>query len=229
MNNELVQYILGYNFAADCLLLFGVPFLGALGIIIFGIIGNKKGSIGIIICGAVNIFCYCSQVALVSEFVGYTDEHQEGQVFLVCVAAFVSFMGILALGNAIGSKKNLEKNRESENKGFVLPEQTAPVQGALVGLEGEYKGARIPLSDEACIVIGRNANTCNIVLSDQTVSRVHCYVWYYAADRLYVIKDVSKTGVYDPRGSLKEKNVEIPLRSGAIIRIGKTKNVFLLE
>ena len=83
-----------------------------------------------------------------------------------------------------------------------IPDQTsAPVQGKLRCLNGELAGASIILDNNHEIVIGRQADRSNIVLSSPKVSRAHCSISYdYMADQFY-ITDLSSNGTKLMNGS----------------------------
>lgn len=78
---------------------------------------------------------------------------------------------------------------------------SAPVQGKLRCLNGELAGASIILDNNHEIVIGRQADRSNIVLSSPKVSRAHCSISYdYMADQFY-ITDLSSNGTKLMNGS----------------------------
>ncbi len=88
---------------------------------------------------------------------------------------------------------------------------TPPMQGKLRCLSGELEGASIILADGRDIVIGRQADKSNIVLSSSRVSRTHCSVSYDSATDQFYITDLSSNGTKLMNGSNLLKNVKTPI------------------
>ena len=88
---------------------------------------------------------------------------------------------------------------------------TPPMQGKLRCLSGELEGASIILADGRDIVIGRQADKSNIVLSSSRVSRTHCSVSYDSTTDQFYITDLSSNGTKLMNGSNLLKNVKTPI------------------
>ena len=100
------------------------------------------------------------------------------------------------------------------------PQARPQRSGKLVGCRGMYAGAQIPLENGERILIGRDAGRCSLVLSDRTVSGVHCAVSYDAASGKYLVADCSENGTVLENGTRLPKNRTVMLEAGAVLRIG---------
>lgn len=223
-------------------ILFGVPALLAVLLVILAIIGKKAGAIGGIVCSSGMLVCYFIQVLSIPSIMktgGYKVSLLYYILFIFAILTLV--MAILDLksagkryeGNGSGNiyGKNYEDtvyepSYDSYGHSYDRPRRK---EGVIVGIKGEYKGATLPAADGVRITIGRSAKDCNLVLTNPAVSRVHCYVTYYADRDVYGVTDVSKYGVYDVQGKLIERDRMVYMGVGDEIHIGKSNNAFRLE
>lgn len=97
----------------------------------------------------------------------------------------------------------------------------------LVGVQGEYAGASIPIEPGQKLIVGRDATRCNVILSSPQVSRLHMTVEY--VDGKFIVVDYSTYGTHDlNQGQLpKETSVSVP--AGTTLRLGNGDEVFRLE
>lgn len=218
-------------------------FLGSavfpLAVIIDAAIGKKKAIISCISCSAALLVVFICQMFTVGDLglLGYRISFLYYLVFVFGVITLV--MGILELRSLSKKERSGAENRKFADR-F---DQDATVyegagqkfwsgaasQGAIQCVEGEYEGAVLPIGDGERVLIGRSAADCNLILSDPSVSRVHCYVTYFPDRGVYGVTDVSKHGVYDSHGKMIEKNQMVYMASGDEIRIGQTRNIFQLR
>lgn len=119
----------------------------------------------------------------------------------------------------------------------ILP--TEPMQkqdidpsASIVGVTGQYMGVKVPLSMQKDLVIGRDPESCNLVLDAGTslVSRKHCCIHYSRSHQRYVVRDLnSVNGTLIVRGS-SEKQVPsqsaIGLKNGDLIYVPNSDNAF---
>ena len=85
------------------------------------------------------------------------------------------------------------------------------------------KDVVVPLSSSAAVILGRDPTTCNFVLSDERVSRVHAMI--FARDGEFYVKDLnSSNGTFlnDER-----MTTAITLKPGDIIRLATFKLEFV--
>lgn len=216
-------------------ILFLIPAALSLAAIVFAVIGKKMGSIGMLICSAVTLIVYFIQLFSVGIW-GMAGFRISFLYYLV-----FAFDGVILAMAIVELRKNLARARagadsKSWNWSASDPDMTEyngngrpggmSAAGAVQCVKGEYRGAVLSVANGERLTIGRSAADCNLVLSDPAVSRVHCYVAYFADRGIYGVTDVSKHGVYDGHGTLIEKNQMVYMASGDEIRIGQTGNVF---
>lgn len=109
---------------------------------------------------------------------------------------------------------------------------TAPLQnpipqtGIITGIKGMFGGARIPIAHGDEIVIGRDAESCHIILEGQSISRKHCVIRYDGKTGHYMVTDYSSNGTFLGNGSRLPKETPTPLSPGAVLWIGDAENTF---
>lgn len=85
--------------------------------------------------------------------------------------------------------------------------------GMLMGIRGEYQGAKISMYSGEIILLGRGSE-CNLILSDGNVSRRHCRISYNAQEDDYTIINDSLNGTYLSTGEKLEKGKAYHLKRG---------------
>ncbi|GEM_PF-1127759 len=123
-------------------------------------------------------------------------------------------------------KTVLDKEGKAERPDDVT---TALKQGTLVGLNGTYQNARIPLEYGESIIIGRDEKQCNLILSGDQISRKHCLITFDSYDGLFRVTDLSTNGIFLENGERLTARQEVKLPSGSQIRIGSDEHTFLLS
>lgn len=108
-----------------------------------------------------------------------------------------------------------------------IPSVAISRQPVLVGIQGEYAGASIPLEDGQKLIVGRDATRCNVILSSPQVSRLHMTVEYVGGK--FIVVDYSTYGTFDlDQGQLpKEKSVTVA--TGTCLRLGNGDDIFKLD
>ena len=96
-------------------------------------------------------------------------------------------------------------------------------------VSGEFAGASFPLNPHDTVVIGRDSEVCNIVISAGKVSRRHCAVSFDAAKGQFAVMDCSTNGTYLENGTRLLANLRNMLPAGTGISIGSNENRFKLE
>ena len=84
---------------------------------------------------------------------------------------------------------------------------------------GPYKGSSVPVRNGQRVSIGRSPE-CTLVIADSAVSRVHCYIVFYASQNMYGITDTSSSGVFDQYRRPLMKNREVMRSPGESFNIG---------
>lgn len=70
------------------------------------------------------------------------------------------------------------------------------ITGALVCTKGTYLGSIIRFYADENILIGRDGNTCDIVMNLPRISRKHCTITYHASSNSYEVVDTSRNGTF---------------------------------
>lgn len=82
-------------------------------------------------------------------------------------------------------------------------------------MSGIHKGTEVVIPDYCLINVGRDAQSCNLVVDDcLEISRKHCLVGYDIARGNFVVRDISSNGTYDSRYRRIPRGSGIPLKSG---------------
>ncbi|MBE5954096.1 MAG: FHA domain-containing protein [Lachnospiraceae bacterium] len=101
--------------------------------------------------------------------------------------------------------------------GLIL--DTKKLMAKIYVLSGAYKGARIDVDSN--IIVGRDPNTCQLIMDGEQVSRKHCKISFNPKTGKYLVTDYSTNGTYYTNGKRLDENVTSELDSGTIILIGK--------
>lgn len=87
-------------------------------------------------------------------------------------------------------------------------------------IEGELVGAEIPMIPGESIIVGRDANECNLVLRDGTVSRKHLLIECDSSGQ-YCVTDYSKTGTVIEGGEKLNSGERTLIEKGASLMVGR--------
>lgn len=121
----------------------------------------------------------------------------------------------------------------SENRGaggVSAPQPPQPVHGCKVDIcYGNSIIASYLLTDGTELVIGRNSQTCNVVVkNDMRVSRTHCRIRYNASAGSVTVTDVSSYGTFWMDGGVYlQKNVPSELRGSSIMLQLSSSDIFV--
>ena len=222
---DSIAQFYGYKNAIEVFLLFGLPVVGGIGLIVSGLTGSRTG---IIISGIISAVSYLMQIITFPENMSQAYEYSFWQYLLLAVAILGIVTGFLGSSSENQSIITAQSQEHSPQDDSVM-DGTWKKQGALIGLDGEYKDATIPIHPGERIILGRDPESCNLIFQDNAVSRVHCYIQYDEQKEEYIVIDVSTFGVFDSFDKPIERNVEVRIKPGKRIQIGKTNEVFVLE
>lgn len=100
-------------------------------------------------------------------------------------------------------------------------------QGFLVGVQGEFAGANIPLDEGSALVIGTDASRCNLVIKGMQIAPVHLKVEYRGG--MFSVTDYSGSGTFNLQGGQLPKNQPVALASGTYLQLGTGGDIFSLE
>lgn len=105
--------------------------------------------------------------------------------------------------------------------------KTDSIEPGFTFMTGEYMGAEIPVKEE--IILGKNPEKCNIVLSDKSISKIHCTIEYENTTGGYLVKDFSINRTYINEKERIPKNVEFIVKPGTVISLGNEQIKFKLK
>lgn len=114
----------------------------------------------------------------------------------------------------------------------MITHQYSSKSGGLLGIAGIYKGCVLRLPRCGSITIGRDANSCDIVISKncEKISRTHCLIEFDMLNGYYNIMDMSKNGTIIKYGNDPEfiNNQTARAFSGSMLGLGDNRNIFQL-
>lgn len=114
--------------------------------------------------------------------------------------------------------------------GFEEDEQTVDLKmGGIVGVSGQYEGASIDICGGERIILGRDGEQSNLVITEQGISRKHCEIAYDAYNRQYQVTDYSTNGVFLGNGVRLTKGMTTNLDPGTVIQLGNSVHRFRLK
>lgn len=112
------------------------------------------------------------------------------------------------------------------------------VTGALVCTGGTYLGSIIRIYADKEIQIGRNGNTCDVVINLPCISRNHCNITYHENTNTYEVVDTSRNGTFlletgneiskDTNPVRLVKNKIYFLKPGSTLFLGDNNNIYRL-
>lgn len=102
-------------------------------------------------------------------------------------------------------------------------------QGGLICIRGNHLGKMIPLPNDQRVILGRDANVCDWVVTDAQVSRKHCEITYIGAVNKYRVCDYSKNGTYLGNGQRLQKDKEYYLSPKEELYLGNEDNLYKLK
>lgn len=88
-------------------------------------------------------------------------------------------------------------------------------------LTGMQSGERVPIPDDADILLGRSKQECQIVLGESDISRVHLCIRYISARKTFLLTDRSTNGTYWQDGRRLPANLSLEVPDGSIFYLGR--------
>lgn len=155
-------------------------------------------------------------------------------VLIMCISAFSL--------NKIEEDSAPKKVAESFNKETINIPIDDPVKGEktvevpvneadrsdayIEFISGELQGAKLEMTDD--IIIGKNAEMCNIILSNPKCSRVHCTIKFDKEKAVFVVRDLSTNGLFIANAGRLTKDTDYEIHRGTILSIADTEDRFKL-
>ncbi|MGN0158203.1 MAG: DUF975 family protein [Brotaphodocola sp.] len=100
-------------------------------------------------------------------------------------------------------------------------------KGYLVGIQGEFTGANIPIERGEVLKIGRDPAQCNVVVKGTQTSRLHLIVEFDG--NAFRVTDQSSLGTFNLQGGQLPKGQAVLLQSGTYLQLGNGGDIFMLE
>lgn len=109
----------------------------------------------------------------------------------------------------------------------VAPGAAVSRSGYLVGTQGEFAGARVPVGVGDTIIIGSDAARCSLVIHGSQVSPVHLKIQFNGT--AFLVTDYSEAGTYNLQGGRLPGHQQVTLQPGTYLQVGNGGDVFSLE
>lgn len=151
----------------------------------------------------------------------------------ICIGIYINLGGsiITLLGLLLFYIDDEDVDEFDEGNNISIDSENAPERftpfGKIHCIGGELAGAQFHIKDS--VIIGKNAQQCNIILSNSTISKKHCIIRVIPDLNMYSVEDCSKNGTHYFDGTLFVKNKVTTVPRGTIIYMGKPKEEFLLS
>ena len=95
--------------------------------------------------------------------------------------------------------------------------------GQVMCIKGVAVGQGYSLPETSKVVVGKNRQYANLIVSSPHVSNVHCSIRYKAATNSYIVKDHSSNGTYVD-GVRLQKDVPLNFPAGTILQLADGSN-----
>lgn len=95
--------------------------------------------------------------------------------------------------------------------------------GQVMCIKGVAAGQGYSLPETSKVVVGKNRQYANLIVSSPHVSNVHCSIRYKAATNSYIVKDHSSNGTYVD-GVRLQKDVPLNFPAGTILQLADGSN-----
>ncbi len=102
------------------------------------------------------------------------------------------------------------------------------VKPSVTCLKGSCEGLEVPIENGDVIFIGRDIESCNIIVSHSKVSRRHCSISYDRKRNQYIVTDLSHNGTFTESGEKLLKDHSNILQNGSVIYLYNRDNMFRL-
>ena len=129
---------------------------------------------------------------------------------------------------ALCQKQNSDtRNIEDSETTYSKKESDYIEERTIEILSGNDAGMEIPIGVGDCIILGRNSEECNVVISGDKISRKHCEV--SLTEDGYYVTDYSSNGTYLSDGTRVDPFSPVLVQFGTKIFLGDRKNIFYLR
>lgn len=133
---------------------------------------------------------------------------------------------IIDVKDKIEQEIEKKKNEQADDGRHMLP------KAIILGISGIYHGASFDISDGRPVKMGRDSSACQIVFDQyqSMISRIHCVITYNRDSDDYIVRDVSKNGVFiNDISNRMQSDSKRTVPRGTLIYLGSDKNSFKLN
>lgn len=152
-----------------------------------------------------------------------------------CLIAFTDIVNYRTGGNVRGLTEIIHPTpggtpRANVGGGGAVSQASATTP-SVTGMSGMYAGQTIPMASNDDLVIGRDADSCSIIIDQnaEKVSRKHCSIRYDSGRNLYMVTDFSSNGTFVDGGNRLTVNSPQLCNRGTILALGSRENRFRLN
>lgn len=100
-------------------------------------------------------------------------------------------------------------------------------KGFVIGIQGAFSGANVPVAQGEVLVIGSDARQCSLVIQGPEVSPVHIKIVFNGTN--FQVTDCSAAGTYDMQRGRLPKGSPAALNAGTYLQVGTGGDIFSLE
>lgn len=125
------------------------------------------------------------------------------------------------------SSYNRGEYLETGRPNGIEMKNTSSRQAFLVGTQGEFTGANIPVGMGESLLIGTDASRCSLVIHGAAVAPVHLKITFNGND--FTVTDYSEAGTYNLQGGRLPSRQPVTLQPGTYLQIGAGGDIFSLE
>ena len=114
-----------------------------------------------------------------------------------------------------------------------IPAPSVPIPripaGSVEVLNGNMKGAQIPLFQGESLVVGRDSRLCNLVVEGPKVSRKHCVIEWDDQKQIYLVTDFSSNGTKIQGGEKLPAHAVFRAEPGTVLELGSPSDQLCLK
>lgn len=221
-----------------------IPYLFAVISAVIVLLGKKKGKFIItIILAMINIIVLLGATFLadtyLEQYFGETyymeiisiwnilDIGFWGLIVSMAMVIVISLINLLTKAEDKGNASEITEDPNEEPGDLPIEEPVSEIPvGMIMGLSGEYKGMQVTIQDNETVIMGRDGNECNLIISGSKVSRKHCSISYYSKTNRYLLTDYSSNGTFMNDGKRIPPNTSVEIMPGTVIYLGNRDNSF---
>lgn len=148
------------------------------------------------------------------------------QSYLVSPSSIISYDNQELILQGITNRIPVSRQYQKKMREYLQQKTSG---GTLIGISGTYANYYIQLQDDQTVLLGRDADVCDIIIQLPMVSRTHCTLTYHSDTHNYTIVDNSTNGTFIQHTTRLISNQEYILTPGTLLCFGDQTAVFQLQ